>query len=201
MPEYLRPVEVERRPWQRRIEVFSPKLGRRVTLFSHAAHSAWLLLEADPHVKRFCERPALVEGNAQRTIDFWVDYGRREVFWMLDSSTGEREVFPATMHGVRVEVIRREDLVALAARIRNWAAIVPYLTAFRRFADARLARDLYGRLAKPHRLEMLERALAPIEPSAIRAALFTLLASGKLVAPELDRLDLSARTLFRRARA
>jgi len=122
MPEYLRPVEVERRPWQRRIEVFSPKLGRRVTLFSHAAHSAWLLLEADPHVKRFCERPALVEGNAQRTIDFWVDYGRREVFWMLDSSTGEREVLPATMHGVRVEVIRREDLVAQAAA-RNVASL------------------------------------------------------------------------------
>jgi hypothetical protein len=47
----------------------------------------------------------------------------------------------------------------------------------------------------------LERALAPVEPSAVRAALFTLLAGGKLVAPELDRVDLSARTLFRRTRA
>ena len=35
---------------QRRIEVYSPKLKRRVTLFSWASYDAWLLLEADPAV-------------------------------------------------------------------------------------------------------------------------------------------------------
>jgi len=47
-PPYEKPIEVSRRPRQRRIEVYSPKLKRRATLFSWAAHDAWLLLEADP---------------------------------------------------------------------------------------------------------------------------------------------------------
>jgi hypothetical protein len=67
---YEKPIESSRRPWQRRIEVYSPKLKRRVTLFSWAAHDAWLLLESDPAVKGFCERPAYLEGKTGRLIDF-----------------------------------------------------------------------------------------------------------------------------------
>jgi hypothetical protein len=58
-------MELRRRPWQRRIEVYSPKIQRRLTLFSRDAHDAWLLLEADPEVRSFCERPAYVAGEAR----------------------------------------------------------------------------------------------------------------------------------------
>ena len=51
MLHYDKPIEMSRRPWQRRIEVYSPKLKRQLTLFSWAAHDAWLLLEAGPAVK------------------------------------------------------------------------------------------------------------------------------------------------------
>lgn len=34
LPSYDNPIEVSHRPWQRRIEIYSPKLRRRVTLFS-----------------------------------------------------------------------------------------------------------------------------------------------------------------------
>jgi hypothetical protein len=61
--EYGQAVEGKRRPWQRRIEVFSPKLRRRLTLFSRDAQDVWILLEADPHVHSSCERPAYMEGN------------------------------------------------------------------------------------------------------------------------------------------
>ena len=81
-----RPLDALRRPWQRRIEVFSPKLHRRLTLFSPAAQQAWLLLEAEPAVKSFCERPAFLEGDSGRMIDFWVERGRRAEFWLLDAS-------------------------------------------------------------------------------------------------------------------
>jgi hypothetical protein len=78
---YAQAVEVNRRPWQRRIEVFSPKLQRRLTLFSRDTQDAWILLEADPHVQSFCERPAYVGGKAGRVLDFWVDQGRHQQFW------------------------------------------------------------------------------------------------------------------------
>jgi hypothetical protein len=71
---------MELMPWQRRIEVYSLKIQRRLTLFSRDAHDAWLLLEADPEVRTFCERPAYVAGEAGRLIDFWVDRGRHANF-------------------------------------------------------------------------------------------------------------------------
>jgi len=51
MLRFERAVETKRRPGQRRIEVFSPKIKRRLTLFSWDSHDAWLLLEADPTVR------------------------------------------------------------------------------------------------------------------------------------------------------
>ena len=83
MLRYDNAMELRRRPWQRRIEVYSPKIQRRLTLFSRDAHDAWLLLEADPEVRAFCERPAYVAGEAGRLIDFWVDRGRHAKFWIL----------------------------------------------------------------------------------------------------------------------
>ena len=63
---YERAVETKRPAGSRRIEVFSPKSRRRLTLFSWSTHDAWLLLEADPTVRVFFERSAYVDGEAGR---------------------------------------------------------------------------------------------------------------------------------------
>ena len=99
MLRYERAVESKRRPGQRRIEVFSPKIKRRLTLFSWDSHDAWLLLEADPTVRAFCERPAYVDGEAGRVLDFWVDHGGHSRFWVLSSGDTESESLPRTEHG------------------------------------------------------------------------------------------------------
>ena len=75
MLHYERAVETKRPAGSRRIEIFSPKIKRRLTLFSWNTHDAWLLLEADPTVRAFCERPAYVDAEAGRVLDFWVDQG------------------------------------------------------------------------------------------------------------------------------
>jgi hypothetical protein len=115
MLPYEKPIEISRRPWQRRIEVYSPKLRRRLTLFSWAAHDAWLLLEADPAVKVFCERPTYVEGGAGRLIDFWVSRGRRAHFWVLLLEESKKTALPKSVQGVALRVLRRADLMALEA--------------------------------------------------------------------------------------
>jgi len=86
MLHYERAVEVKRRPWQRHIEVYSPKIKRRLTLFSWDAHDAWLLLEAGPSVQAFCEWPAYVESVAGRLLNFWVEQGGRPKLWTLSST-------------------------------------------------------------------------------------------------------------------
>jgi hypothetical protein len=199
MQHYERAVESKRRPGQRRIEVFSPKIKRRLTLFSWDSHDAWLLLEADPTVQAFCERPAYVEGGAGRVLDFWVDQGGHSKFWALSSEDWESESLPKTAHGVTLRVLRRPDMVAYAMRVQNWAQIVPYRVSFVRDSDRRLQKDICARLEKPHRLERIEAAFHPIDISVVRAALFDLLAEGKVVAPEIDFTPLGLDTVFRRS--
>jgi hypothetical protein len=198
LPSYEKPIEISRRPWQRRIEVYSPKLKRRVTLFSWAAHDAWLLLEADPAVKVFCERPAYLEGGAGRLIDFWVSRGRNVRFWILSPPKPEKLAIPKSAHGVSVQVMRRADLMAFDRRIENWSQILPYRVSFARYPDVRLQKDIFDRLEKPHRLERLEAAFHPLDVASVRAALFELLATGKIIAPELDSKALGLTTIFRR---
>jgi hypothetical protein len=197
---YEKPIEVSRRPRQRRIEVYSPKLKRRITLFSWAAHDAWLLLEADPAVKAFCERPAYLylEGDAGRLIDFWVSRGRHAKFWVVNSAEPEKVAFPKSAHGVSVQILRRADLMAFDRRIENWAQILPYRISFAHYPDGRLQKDIFNRLEKPHRLEGLEAAFHPVDVARVRAALFELLTTGKIIAPDLDSKPLGLRTMFRR---
>ena len=73
-PRFSSPVDVPRPRGSRLLEAFSPKLGRRVRLFDHAAFGQWIQLEADPSVLCLCERPQRlgVNGNG-RLIDFWVE--------------------------------------------------------------------------------------------------------------------------------
>lgn len=201
MPDYVRGIDVERRPWQRRIEVYSPKLGRRVTYFSRTAYEAWLLLESDPSIKTFCERPAYLQDQAGRLIDFWVSRGRQASFWQLATDKAEHITWPARVHGLPLRIIPREEMVAHSTRIQNWSRIVPYLASYARHMDRRLQRDVLGRLLKPHRLQRLEDSFQPIDATTVRAAVFALLAAGEIVAPELDRTPLAYTTLFKRVAA
>lgn len=69
---YTRPVPSSRPAGRRRIEVFSPKIGRRLSLGSYDASRTWLVIEANPDIVTFCEQPTYVEGHRGRVIDFWV---------------------------------------------------------------------------------------------------------------------------------
>jgi len=123
MLRYDNAIEIRRRPWQRRIEVYSPKIQRRLTLFSRDSHDAWILLEADPEVRWFCERPAYVAGEeAGRLIDFWVDRGRHAKFWILGNAEPEADGLPSTLHGIAVRVLHRADMIAAEMRIKKLVA-------------------------------------------------------------------------------
>ena len=71
--------------------------------------------------------------------------------------------FPKTAHGLSVQILRRADLMALDRRIENWSQILPYRISFARYPDARLQKDIFSRLEKPHRLERLEAAFHPLD--------------------------------------
>lgn len=69
---YTRAVPFSRPAGRRRIEVFSPKIGRRLCLGGYDAYRTWLVIEANPLIVTFCERPTYVDGPKGAVIDFWV---------------------------------------------------------------------------------------------------------------------------------
>jgi hypothetical protein len=135
MLHYDRAVETKRPDAARRIEVFSPKIKRRLTLFSRDAHDAWLLLEADSTVRAFCERLAYLDSEAGSVLDFWVEQGGRAKFVVLATENSAGKPLPTSVHGIKVQVLRRPDTIAFLQRIENWAQIIPYRTSFMGHTD------------------------------------------------------------------
>jgi hypothetical protein len=97
-----------------------------------------------------------------------------------------------------VQILRRADLMAFDRRIENWSQILPYRVSFARYSDGRLQKEIFERLEKPHQLERLEAAFHPLDVATVRASLFELLATGKIIAPDLDSKPLGLTTMFRR---
>jgi hypothetical protein len=65
-----------------RYDVFSLKLGRRLTLYRRSAFEAWLMLEANPAAKTFCERPGFMTIDGRRcVVNLWVKSDDHENAW------------------------------------------------------------------------------------------------------------------------
>src|SRR5450631_3854698 len=184
-PMFPRPLPLVRRGAQRRIEVFSPKLGRRLSLSSYAGWQLWLALEANPAVSTFCERPTYIESSAteRRVVDFWVQLhgpASRE-FWILDGAddNDESDVAqvppdpPDQLQGLPVRRIARSDFGAWTTPVANWAKIVPYLVVWRRFTDIVLAQSIVVYLGRSHTLDDILSHFAAHDAPMVEAALYS----------------------------
>ena len=207
---FTRPLPLPQASWRRRLEVFSPKLERRLSLGSYAAWRCWVALEANPSISRFCERPTRMAGKNSAVVDFWAqphDNPRGE-FWLLDdapddpllesNSAGQREAAPQRLHDRRVRLITPEVLASWDVPVANWAQILPYLVSFRRYRQALLEQSLVVHLARFTSLDELISALSECDASQVQASLFWLLASGRVRSPDLATTPLSGATRFRR---
>ena len=135
------PLTLPRPRGAHRYDVFSPKLGRRLTLYRRSAFEAWLMLEADPAAKTFCERPGFMAVDGQRcVVDFWARFGDRECLVVLSEPTPatdrprSRPDFDPEAFAVRhIDAAERA-----AARVwtGNWQRMLPVLVAARGLVKA-----------------------------------------------------------------
>lgn len=212
---YTKPMPLPQASWRRRLEVFSPKLDRRMSLGSYQAWRCWVALEANPAITRFCERPARVAGKNSTMIDFWVELHSdpQGEFWLLDafpdavgvgaragpSDDNTRTPLPRRLHDRPVRVITSEILASWDIPVANWAQILPYLVSFRRYRHALLEQSLVVHLARFTSLDEVLAAFADHDASEVQAALYWLLASGRVCGPDIASAALSGATRFRRA--
>ena len=214
-PTFSRPLPFVRGRSRRRIEVFSPKLARRLSLASYAQWQLWLALEANPLVVNFCERPARLDAANSSAIDFWVQLriAAAGEFWLLDAEDGSNEIdvvaAPAAVdsapiraervRGLPIRHVTHTDMQGWTTPVANWARIVPYLVVWRRFSDVVLAQAIVVYLERSRTLDQIMAHFADHDPPMVEAALYSLVANGRVLSPDLAASPLSGATRFSRA--
>jgi hypothetical protein len=214
-PTFSRPLPFVRGRSRRRIEVFSPKLARRVSFASYAQWKLWLALEANPLVVTFCERPSRLDAANSSVIDFWVQLRSPAAseFWLLDVEDGSNEIevvaTPATVddapipservRGLPIRHVTRTDLCGWTTPVANWARIVPYLVVWSRFSDVVLAQAIVVYLERSHTLDQIMAHFADHDPPMVEAALYSLVANGRVLSSDLAVSPLGGATRFSRA--
>jgi hypothetical protein len=183
-----------------RFEVFSPKLSRRLTVYRRAVLDALMLIESDPSVVTYSERPGTVLiGEHHHQVDFSVRYlDRDELLIAADSLVDENANDPDTIDtsASLIRFIPRVELVAARMWIDNWHQMLPSILATRGLIPASLLQG-FGRFAtKAQELGTIEREFSTGDPTVVRAATFRLLHEGRLSAPDLRVESLSLLTPF-----
>ncbi len=195
-PRVFEPLDAPRPKGARLLEAFSPKLGRRVRLFDHAAFEQWIVLEADPTVLCLCERPARLGANRDgRLIDFWVQRHDRAEMLLLDRDDRAQPVLEQ-IDGVPLRRVARAELAAAGIWIANWQRMLPVINATRGLLPKDLIKSVANFVREPVALSRVEHAMSVGDPSIARGAIFELLRTGRLLAPTLQTQPLSLHTLL-----
>jgi hypothetical protein len=204
-PKDFLPVEVNRPPYLHRYDLFSPKLSRRLTLFSWNAVLLWTMIESHPTIKTFCERPGFVHVHGDwRIADFWVQREGRSEFLLLEHSPLQNLVGVAphleSDLGLRARTVFDTELEAHATWIKNWQQILPYLVSNLSFVEPRQLDRILNFCQISQMLFDIERAELPGDPVITRTAVFELVRQGKLSAEDLHCDPLSATSRFIKGR-
>lgn len=184
-----------------------------MSLGSYSAYRTWLVIEANPAIESFIERPAPVRERGSALIDFWVRLrGSNEgEFWLIErdrtASTkeqpqgegGEDTTPPSAVHGLPVRQVRQADLLAWSVPISNWSRIVPDLVTHRAYRDSLLEQKIVVYLGNERTLDEVLGEFANGDSTSTQAALFFLVAGGRVVSSDLAVFPLGGRTRFRRA--
>ena len=200
-----RPTALARTRGAHRFEVFSPKLKRRLTFDRRCAVDQWTLLESDPAVRAFCERPGVIQFGGQRFLaDFHVCYAERQDLLLLPDPVAVKVGKPHAdldVSAMTVRLLQPADLAASRVWIDNWQRMLPCLTATRGLVPPSLLDAIERFVATAQPLLAIEREFSTGDPILARAAAFALLHAGRIGAPELRTTPLSWLTLFTAAEA
>ncbi|EHL20617.1 hypothetical protein KYG_22216 [Acidovorax sp. NO-1] len=99
----------------------------------------------------------------------------------------------------RLPYCDRTQLRDWATPVANWAYVVAQLTTWRGWRNALLEQQVMVLLGVAMAMEDVCGCLREYSAQEVEAAVFQLLAQGKVICPELARSPLGGRTVFERA--
>ena len=140
---------------------WSSKAGRRVQLIGPTQYDAWLLVEFDPDVAWFCERPPIdIElmplGGRRRPLDFWVRRRSGKQFGIVlhDAALARDRACPFDLlkrsieaSKLKCEIWQASDMRSRLIYVRNLKELQPFV-AMDQPADEHLAMALVAHLER-----------------------------------------------------
>lgn len=200
---FINPMASERPKGAPRFEFLAPKLKRRVTLFDPFQVRLWALLESNPHVISYCERPAYWRhDNSQQLVDFWVKVGRRELCWVVTSKPQAAKAgVLSSDDDIGVRYVHVQSLADHSVWIENWMRILPYLSSNEHLVSEKVLADVERATSNAPTLGQIERDFHPHDIVLVRTAAFMLLHKGRIKAESLRDQPLGPAIVLRRAPA
>ncbi|WP_168788304.1 hypothetical protein [Paraburkholderia aromaticivorans] len=200
-PQSFEPLALPRPPGSQRYDVFSPKLDRRLTLYGRSSLDGWLMIESDPAVRTFCERPGFMMLSGKRyVVDFWLKYDDHEEVVHLAEPT------PATgpdRHRADLDpdifAVRRigsGERAAARIWLANWQRMLPAIVIARGLVKPAVRDAIEQFVATSRSLSEIERGFSTCDTTIVRAAVFELLHRGCIQAFDLHTGNLSLLTRF-----
>jgi hypothetical protein len=167
----------------------------------------WIMLEANPGVTNYCERPALSDEPVTEPIaDFWVMRDGAEQWLIVDDNVEQ-----ADAHGLQtaaqttrsppgVEIISRKEIERHCIWIQNWMSLLPYLATGSHLIDPTLLANIIQFFDRPATFDEAEQHFSRIDPVLVRTAVIAGLHDGQLISSDLTTLALSRRIRVSRYR-
>lgn len=189
---------------------FSPKLGRRVCLYQQIGLDHWVLVEANPDVIWYTERPRPITLRTGRhdvtcRFDLVLEYRTgsiecRRLFGVAsldelrrrEMQAIERERHWCHQLGYQYGVITMRELAGDRMLIQNWLSMLPWVREPNDDLDPRIL----SLVSAPGELTLgeLDVLLADVDRESSKRAVYSLLHRGRLRSDDLREAPVSADT-------
>ena len=178
---------LHRLPKQTLHHVWAPKLKRPVLLTSQGQLRLWAMLEANPSVNRYCERPSWpAECGPRPALDFWVLREHQPVWLASEELASTLPIQdPCQQQGIVVQSVTANDLDSHSVWIQNWLSLLPYLSATSSLNLDHLGKQVVEFFTRESSFDDAERHFARDDGVLVRTAVIAQLHAGRLFSGDL----------------
>lgn len=185
----------------------SYKLQRDVQLFGDLKYDHWILVETDPNILEYCERPnseKLQQNNLHKVFDMWqLERNGKETFVNIryknqNNADHERLEKWCIKSGYGYKVLYEEDIRGQALYLKNMKWLLPYIGQRNIPIETDKAHILRALGDGTKTIGELQSICSTIPISRIRETIYFLIYSGELIASNIKKVELGILTEVKR---
>jgi hypothetical protein len=178
---------------------YSYKLQRDIHLFGDLKYDHWILVETDPNILKYCERPnneKLQENNLHNVFDMWqLERNGKETFIKIgyknqSKTDHERLEKWCVKSGYDFKVLYEKDIRGQALYLKNMKWLLPYIGQRKTPIETDRWNILRVLSDETKTIGDLQSICSTIPINRIRETVYFLIYTGELIATNIQEVDL-----------